>query len=225
MTELLFNYFRSIRHQEPHSENTIVIKSPKPPLVLGSPPRLAYPLVVFLIRETEGDEVSHPDDTVSSSLVNWFRMTKRFDALESKSSSGHELKKRLTSIIVTLASLIFNCLYEFSQCFSCVDFGEWLQAQYLRVDCWAKLHERLKRHESRKHWCCQIDSVNSSCQRKMLWGETSFLATASQFTSSSEILSFAVKVSRESRPSGQRKSAQVSSLSHPVYVRAGLVAV
>lgn len=55
----------SSRNQEPHSENVIVIKSPKPPLVLGPPPRLAYPLVVFLIRETESDEVSHPDDTVS----------------------------------------------------------------------------------------------------------------------------------------------------------------
>lgn len=53
------------RNQEPHSENVIVIKSPKPPLVLGPPPRLAYPLVVFLIRETESDELSHPDDTVS----------------------------------------------------------------------------------------------------------------------------------------------------------------
>lgn len=54
------------RHQQPHSENVIVIKSPKPPLVLGPPPRLAYPLVVFLIRETEADEASHPDDTVGS---------------------------------------------------------------------------------------------------------------------------------------------------------------
>ncbi|CRL00349.1 CLUMA_CG013621, isoform A [Clunio marinus] len=53
-----------LRNQEPHSETTVVIKSPKPPLVLGSPPRLAYPLVVFLIRETEADEISHPDDTV-----------------------------------------------------------------------------------------------------------------------------------------------------------------
>lgn len=59
-----FILFRD-RHQQPHSENVIVIKSPKPPLVLGPPPRLAYPLVVFLIRETEADEVSHPDDTVS----------------------------------------------------------------------------------------------------------------------------------------------------------------
>lgn len=42
----------------------ITIKVPKPPLQLGPPPRLAYPLVVFLIRETEEDEPSHPDDTV-----------------------------------------------------------------------------------------------------------------------------------------------------------------
>lgn len=57
------------RNQEPHSENIIVIKSPKPPLVLGPPPRLAYPLVVFLIRETETDEISHPDDTVRDSII------------------------------------------------------------------------------------------------------------------------------------------------------------
>lgn len=46
----------------------ITIKVPKPPLQLGPPPRLAYPLVVFLIRETEADETSHPDDTVSSNF-------------------------------------------------------------------------------------------------------------------------------------------------------------
>lgn len=53
------------RNQDAHSEKVITIKVPKPPLQLGPPPRLAYPLVVFLIRETEADETSHPDDTVS----------------------------------------------------------------------------------------------------------------------------------------------------------------
>lgn len=82
------------RNQEPHSENIIVIKSPKPPLVLGPPPRLAYPLVVFLIRETETDEISHPDDTVRDSIIAsprhllstaWLtRLVNKFDALDSK---------------------------------------------------------------------------------------------------------------------------------------------
>lgn len=54
------------RCQQPHSENVVVLKSPKPPLVLGAPPRLAYPLVVFMIREMESDELLHPDETVGS---------------------------------------------------------------------------------------------------------------------------------------------------------------
>ena len=53
------------RNQQPHVENIITLKSPKPPLHLGAPPRLAYPLVVFLIKETDKDEISHPDETVS----------------------------------------------------------------------------------------------------------------------------------------------------------------
>lgn len=60
--------FSGYRYQEPHGERTIVIKSPKPPLVLGPPPRLAYPLVVFLIREADADEICHPDDTVSTDI-------------------------------------------------------------------------------------------------------------------------------------------------------------
>lgn len=52
------------RNQDAHSERVITIKVPKPPLQLGPPPRLAYPLVVFLICETEEDEPCHPDDTV-----------------------------------------------------------------------------------------------------------------------------------------------------------------
>uniref|UniRef100_A0A182UQ65 RING-type domain-containing protein n=1 Tax=Anopheles merus TaxID=30066 RepID=A0A182UQ65_ANOME len=46
----------------------LATNSPKPPLILGAPPRLAYPLVVFMIRETEPEELLHPDETVI--LVN-----------------------------------------------------------------------------------------------------------------------------------------------------------
>lgn len=56
------------RCQQPHSEKVVVLKSPKPPLVLGAPPRLAYPLVVFMIREMESDELLHPDETVCTSF-------------------------------------------------------------------------------------------------------------------------------------------------------------
>lgn len=55
------------RNQSPHNEIEIKLKSPKPPLVLGAPPRLAYPLVVFLIREDE-HELTHPDETVSTKI-------------------------------------------------------------------------------------------------------------------------------------------------------------
>uniref|UniRef100_U5EGF5 Putative cell growth regulator with ring finger protein n=1 Tax=Corethrella appendiculata TaxID=1370023 RepID=U5EGF5_9DIPT len=58
----------NIRSQKPHNDLIITLKSPKPPLVLGAPPRLAYPLVVFLIRDCETDENLHPDETVI--LVN-----------------------------------------------------------------------------------------------------------------------------------------------------------
>uniref|UniRef100_A0A336N1J5 CSON004643 protein n=2 Tax=Culicoides sonorensis TaxID=179676 RepID=A0A336N1J5_CULSO len=57
-----------LRAQSPHNEIVIKLKSPKPPLVLGAPPRLAYPLVVFLIRDDETDNLTHPDETVV--LVN-----------------------------------------------------------------------------------------------------------------------------------------------------------
>ncbi|KFB48496.1 AGAP003181-PA-like protein [Anopheles sinensis] len=58
----------NVRCCQPHSEHIIALQSPKPPLILGAPPRLAYPLVVFMIRETEPDELLHPDETVI--LVN-----------------------------------------------------------------------------------------------------------------------------------------------------------
>lgn len=57
-----------LRNETPVVEKIIRLKSPKPPLVLGAPPRLAYPLVIFLIRETENNEMIHPDESVV--LVN-----------------------------------------------------------------------------------------------------------------------------------------------------------
>uniref|UniRef100_A0A2M4BPW9 Putative cell growth regulator with ring finger domain protein 1 n=1 Tax=Anopheles marajoara TaxID=58244 RepID=A0A2M4BPW9_9DIPT len=58
----------NVRCCQPHTEHIIALQSPKPPLILGAPPRLAYPLVVFMIRECEPDELLHPDETVI--LVN-----------------------------------------------------------------------------------------------------------------------------------------------------------
>ncbi|XP_041765002.1 cell growth regulator with RING finger domain protein 1-like isoform X1 [Anopheles merus] len=58
----------NVRCCQPHTEHVITLQSPKPPLILGAPPRLAYPLVVFMIRETEPEELLHPDETVI--LVN-----------------------------------------------------------------------------------------------------------------------------------------------------------
>lgn len=55
------------RDQEPHGEQQITLQSPKPPMVLGAPPRLVYPLVLFLIRD-KNSKSTHPDETVV--LVN-----------------------------------------------------------------------------------------------------------------------------------------------------------
>lgn len=50
----------------PHNEIVMSLKSPKSPLVLGAPPRLVYPLVVFLIRDCdENDYCLNQEDTVS----------------------------------------------------------------------------------------------------------------------------------------------------------------
>lgn len=51
------------RNKGPHNEEHITLTSPKPPMVLGAPPRLAYPLVVFLIRDGDATQV-HPNETV-----------------------------------------------------------------------------------------------------------------------------------------------------------------
>uniref|UniRef100_A0A224XTI1 Putative cell growth regulator with ring finger domain protein 1-like isoform 1 n=1 Tax=Panstrongylus lignarius TaxID=156445 RepID=A0A224XTI1_9HEMI len=49
-----------------HSEKLIRFKIPEKPLDLGTPPRLFYPLVIFLVTDVHGD--FHPDETVA--LIN-----------------------------------------------------------------------------------------------------------------------------------------------------------
>lgn len=45
------------------------------PLDLGTPPRLCYPLVIFLIRN-DADETVHPDETVSTFVFVLLRVNK-----------------------------------------------------------------------------------------------------------------------------------------------------
>ncbi|XP_017767542.1 PREDICTED: cell growth regulator with RING finger domain protein 1-like isoform X3 [Eufriesea mexicana] len=52
--------------RQPHGEETLRLSLPAPELELGTPPRLCYPLVIFLTRRDNGDP--HPDETVA--LVN-----------------------------------------------------------------------------------------------------------------------------------------------------------
>lgn len=52
---------------EPHKEKLLTLHFPDPPLDLGTPPRLCYPLVIFMIRNDTQISV-HPDETVA--LVN-----------------------------------------------------------------------------------------------------------------------------------------------------------
>lgn len=52
---------------ESHKEKVYSIKFPHASLELGTPPRLYYPLVIFLIRETQEASI-HPDETVA--LIN-----------------------------------------------------------------------------------------------------------------------------------------------------------
>ncbi|XP_054258309.1 cell growth regulator with RING finger domain protein 1-like isoform X2 [Macrosteles quadrilineatus] len=49
-----------------HGERQQTMTLPTPPLELGTPPRLCYPLVIFLIRNNPG--TLHPDETVA--LIN-----------------------------------------------------------------------------------------------------------------------------------------------------------
>ncbi|XP_053682260.1 cell growth regulator with RING finger domain protein 1-like isoform X2 [Sabethes cyaneus] len=57
----------NMRLQNPHDEKVIILKT-KDPLLLGAPPRSVYPLVVFIIREPESNELVSPEDAVI--LVN-----------------------------------------------------------------------------------------------------------------------------------------------------------
>ncbi|XP_014260678.1 cell growth regulator with RING finger domain protein 1-like isoform X2 [Cimex lectularius] len=49
-----------------HGDKILTMSLPKEPLDLGTPPRLYYPLVIFLVRDTPG--TLHPDETVA--LIN-----------------------------------------------------------------------------------------------------------------------------------------------------------
>lgn len=47
---------------------SFTLSLPVTPLQLGTPPRLAYPLVIFLMRVDHPDDL-HPDETVSIILI------------------------------------------------------------------------------------------------------------------------------------------------------------
>lgn len=52
---------------DPHKEKVFSLSFPKPPLDLGTPPRLCYPLVIFIVRN-DSEVTLHPDETVA--LIN-----------------------------------------------------------------------------------------------------------------------------------------------------------
>ncbi|KAF3429798.1 hypothetical protein E2986_01481 [Frieseomelitta varia] len=55
-------YLTPPQTRQPHGEETLRLSLPAPELELGTPPRLCYPLVIFLTRRDNGDP--HPDETV-----------------------------------------------------------------------------------------------------------------------------------------------------------------
>lgn len=57
--------FTILRNKQPHNEELITLKCPKTPLALGAPPRLSYPLVIFLTREFDSEDHLHPNESVS----------------------------------------------------------------------------------------------------------------------------------------------------------------
>ncbi|XP_014218633.1 cell growth regulator with RING finger domain protein 1-like isoform X2 [Copidosoma floridanum] len=59
-------YFTAAQARQPHTEETLRLSLPAPELELGTPPRLCYPLVIFLTRRDTRE--LHPDETVA--LVN-----------------------------------------------------------------------------------------------------------------------------------------------------------
>lgn len=56
--------------RQPHGEETLRLSLPAPELELGTPPRLCYPLVIFLTRKDNRDP--HPDETVINILKKTF---------------------------------------------------------------------------------------------------------------------------------------------------------
>lgn len=68
---LLLSDFLFRRPPHPDQVMTLNYNGSKP-LDLGTPPRLCYPLVIFLIRN-DADETVHPDETVSTFVFVLFR--------------------------------------------------------------------------------------------------------------------------------------------------------
>jgi hypothetical protein len=66
MSSSLYEHLDWSHRKTPHGEEVFTLFLPQPALDLGTPPRLCYPLVIFLIRN-EG-RTMHPDETVSSIL-------------------------------------------------------------------------------------------------------------------------------------------------------------
>lgn len=58
-----FIYFLFICSKDIHNKEIMTLSLPAPPLNLGTPPRLCYPLVIFLIRTDRDDDI-HPDEAV-----------------------------------------------------------------------------------------------------------------------------------------------------------------
>lgn len=61
----LILYTKTIRfcRKDPHADEIITLSLSSPALELGTPPRLCYPLVIFLLR-VDSEENIHPDETV-----------------------------------------------------------------------------------------------------------------------------------------------------------------
>ena len=55
--------------RQSHGEETLRLSLPAPELELGTPPRLCYPLVIFLTRRDNRDP--HPDETVSQTYESF----------------------------------------------------------------------------------------------------------------------------------------------------------
>nr|CAD7200686.1 unnamed protein product [Timema douglasi] len=56
----------AVGFKEPHGDKLLTVFLPQQALDLGTPPRLCYPLVIFLVRTDQGS--THPDETVA--LIN-----------------------------------------------------------------------------------------------------------------------------------------------------------